>query len=190
MLKWPPSIDEISYDVISNRFIKNLSCVKGNAKSAMSAVITLLCKPLIHPTVQMNLWQSTRLDQINRIISWQLINLSIGVHTIYVNKCDKLWQNSNYHQSRLLEGQFILVLPLAIDSLTTDPTLSFVWCITKLRVWAGLVTERAGPNIPLLVHLLSKFRGERGTNFQEHPVVYVYPWQRFSSGNTLEDYHP
>jgi hypothetical protein len=42
-------------------------------------------------------------------------------------------------RAQLLEGQFILVLPLTMDSLTTDPKYAniLITCVAKQRIWAG-----------------------------------------------------
>jgi hypothetical protein len=45
-------------------------------------------------------------------------------------------------RSRLLEGQFILVLPLTIDNVTTELNLSFFWSITKGMGWPCYWTGR------------------------------------------------
>jgi hypothetical protein len=48
--------------------------------------------------------------------------------------------------SRLLDSQFILVLPLTIDSLTTDPKygIILITSIAKQRIWADFVAEWVG----------------------------------------------
>jgi hypothetical protein len=86
-----------------------------------------------------------------------------------------LWSVSYIHiftelkTARLLEGQFILVLPLTIDSLTTDPKygIILITSVAKQRIWADLIAEwvgcksrvealchsKAGLRVYLIVHL-------------------------------------
>jgi hypothetical protein len=60
------------------------------------------------------------------------------------------------------------------------------WWVSIDWLWSVATFPIAGPNTyvslqwPLLVHLLGKFRGERGTNFLVHPVFH----QRVMGGST------